>query len=392
MKYIRFNYIIFLFLLITSTSICNEPFSKIGNVPINYYRIFLIFLYIFIIFYCLIKRKDISFLLVYTIFIFGFSIIKLAINNSLVVNFLNCYTGGALVFFVFYSVNSNIDTLKGYMHIFIFFSIINVILGIIEYYTRTNILGNYIFRKDGFSLPPIFTGVRVDGVFKTPEMFIINCDLALITVLEMNKFMKSKVYILYSLLFLYSNFICYFTFNLLFLFMMYIIRDLKRLNLKTVSILIIIAVGFLFYKNNQYFLTKSIGSFYSRIGGYIYNINKIKDSPLLGQSKLDLYYDRIILSNGILGNMGCHNILLEILVDGGIVLLIIVILFYIYIYRKLKGISSLYKVFFTCYLIVWGSIFAIIVLYNVNVILYAFLGCIIQLKNNKSYLICKSLN
>lgn len=382
----------FIMQLILSAEIFNTPVGEFYNFPVTHYRLFFMTLAYVGFVASLKRRRNLKFLFVAAAVMMGFFGIEYINFGKLPEYLLSYYVSGPLTFFAFSALANNIRTYKAMLWSYVFFAGVNLSIGLVEYFSRTNILGQTPFRHDGFFMPPFFSGIRVDGLFKVPEPFVLTLSLAVICLMILKNFEPKKIHSVLIVVFVAGNLICYFTINMAILFAMFVlnsslytkVKNSRRLNqvksLVAGKLQLIIAgtgvIGFAaFVFSNEYLFNKMRGSFFSRVGGYLLNLDAIKANPWLGVGN---YTDTVKVNTTFAGfhaNRAPHNIILQLLSQGGVLLLVLMAIYLIYIVFQIKDLKiSILQRYVLVYVLIYGMIFGIFSFYNYNDTLYALLA------------------
>jgi hypothetical protein len=379
--------IIYFFLLIFSLEIFNTP---IGGVSVTYYRILWGFVFIIDIILVLKRREKKFFYLVLFVLLSSliFALLRYLTQMEIPMNYMGYYLSTPIIYLFFLNSRINKKTYNIILLLLLVFLVSNLLIGVFEYLLNIDLLTTHPGKmvNDGLQLWGL-SGIRVNGFFYDNISYFLCNDLLVVILFLFRDKRKSRLLNIFLnisiiLILLLTSIICFFSTNILailFFTILYVIRTSKNIIIKiaSISLVLLLVLGYmLFLKTDTYFSAKSNDGIYTRLGGYLYNLEVIEAHPLLGTNLYESNtseYEDVYIKDFIKGNYDPHNLIIEIVRNGGLFLGILFTMFLLSIFKNIKNCNILLRLFFIAYIIVIGFDFGIPSLINFNNLLLGFL-------------------
>jgi O-antigen ligase len=279
---------------------------------------------------------------------------------------------------------------------FLGFLMINILISGYEFFTFQNILGTTDFRFDGFYFPPFFMGTRTDALYVNTETYFIMLSFGLMLSLWLLKNTRKKRYLVISGIILGANLFCFFKtaiiaqIVILTYYVLYQSRGGGKR--KFISLYfgfsVLVSILLMFFSTNI-FRDQVDVSANTRLGGYFKAASAIQHNPLLGFGDNFIEFTSAISysSSGFNGNNYPHNFLLEILLEGGLVVLCYLFYYLLIMFKLIKQLNKkttdnvqksylqLSRIFAISYFFIMGLFFGIWALFWVNIFIVFMVSC-----------------
>ena len=333
----------FLGILTTINVIWNRyiSYGSIWDTLIIYAVFFGLLAYQFLFFKKPIKTDVVFFWYIFFILLF-FTYIFFPKNSVYYLSDITNIEGGTLFTAIFfsligYALARNIKDINEFLHIFEIFSVITIILSVIQYAIGIEAGGkNSIYMNFSYNmlLQVVFLAILLFKQFKWYRLILVITGCALIFIAGCRGALVGLGVSIIIYIFFYSNI----SFVKKFLLLMFLITTLMLLYLYFYDILKV----FYDFLNSINIFSRTIehileGQFFDDSGRVeLYDV-VIKNLNILGHG---LWGDKVIL-----GDAYVHNIILEILCDFGIIFGTVIIVFLLYvIFKAFKRSNPSYKI------------------------------------------------